>query len=124
MHTMQAALALSPVNKAMTTLESNDSFLIQEYAHERYRLWIVAPGDIPVWSGNLTEREIDRFPTKYLVDPAARVWTPMGIAPDTSADYQAMEAALQALAGQILNLRTELLVIKAMLAKSEAEDER
>lgn len=120
MHTMQAAMALSPVNKAMTTLENGDIFLIQEFANEYYRMWIVAPKDIPVWSGYLVESEIDGLPAKYHADPAARVWKPLGIAPDTRPDYQAMETALQALAGQILNLRTELLVIKAMLAKSES----
>ena len=117
MHTMQAAMALSPVNKAQTTLESNDIFLIQEIAHERYRLWIVSPDDIPVWGGNLNEREIDKFPTKYLVDPAARIWEPMGLAPD----YQAMETALQALAEQVLNLSTELMTIKKTIEENGCE---
>ncbi len=33
--------------------------------------------------------------------------------------FQAIETALQALAGQILQLRTELLVVKAMLTKQD-----
>ena len=38
--------------------------------------------------------------------------------PETA--YQAMETALQVLSGQIVSLRTELLVIKALVAKESA----
>jgi hypothetical protein len=38
--------------------------------------------------------------------------------PDSETVYQAMEAALQLLSGTIITMRTELLVIKAMLAES------
>ncbi len=39
---------------------------------------------------------------------------------DTAVAYHAMEAALQLLSGQILNLRTEILVIKELAAKEPA----
>lgn len=36
--------------------------------------------------------------------------------------FQAMETALQILSGNVVNLRTELLVIKGMLASKESEE--
>lgn len=122
LHTMQAAIALSPNNKAFTTLDNGDIFAIQEYAHERYRMWAIAPGDVPIWAGTLTEREIDEFPTKYKVDPSKKVWLSMGIVPDLKKDYEAIETTIQVLTGQIINLRTELLVIKSLLAEREPEE--
>jgi len=82
-------------------------------------MWVVAPEDVPIWAGTLTEREIDELPTMYKADPASKVWVSMGAIPDSIADYKATEAAIQALAGQILNLRTELLVIKALVDKEQ-----
>ncbi len=41
---------------------------------------------------------------------------------DVVAAYRAMETALQLLTGNILNLRTELLVVKALVAKEEATE--
>ncbi len=38
--------------------------------------------------------------------------------PDSETAYQAMEAALQLLTGTLINVRTELLVVKAMIAAS------
>ncbi len=38
--------------------------------------------------------------------------------------YQAMEAALQLLTGNILNMRTDLLAIKALLAKNSEQEEQ
>jgi len=123
LHTMQAAIALSPTNKACTTTLDGDMFIVQEHAYEHYRLWVVPPKDRPLWAGMLSEREIDHMPGKYHVDPGKRVWSPMGIAPDLKPDYQAIEAAIQALAGEMMHLRTELFIIKDMLLEKASEDE-
>jgi hypothetical protein len=119
LHTMQVALALSPTNKACATTIDGDMCIVQEYAHEHYRLWIVSPKDIPLWAGMLSEREIDQMPEKYHVDPGKRVWSSLGIAPD----YQSIEAAIQALAGEMMHLRTELFIIKDMLLEKASEGE-
>ncbi|HYU74998.1 MAG TPA: hypothetical protein VEL31_20210 [Ktedonobacteraceae bacterium] len=119
LHTMQVALALSPTNKACTTTLDGDMCIVQEHAYEHYRLWIVSPKDIPLWAGMLSERDIDRMPEKYHVDPGKRVWSSLGIAPD----YQSIEAAIQALAGEMMHLRTELFIIKDMLLEKASESE-
>lgn len=103
-HTMQAALALSPTNKARTTLADGSVFLVQEYAYERYRMWIVAAGDVPVWGGPLTEQEIDTLSTRYQVDPAARIWEPLGI---PTADFPAIAHILQELRAALKALRAK-----------------
>ena len=118
-HTMRAALALSPTNKASTTTLDGDMCIVQEHALEHYRLWIVSTKDIPLWVCMLSEREMDQMPEKYHVDPGKRVWSSMGIAPD----YQAFEAAIQALAGEMMHLRTELFIIKDMLLEKASESE-
>jgi hypothetical protein len=123
LHRMQAAIALSPANKAKTTMPNGDTFIVQEYAHERYRMWVVPPDDIPIWSGVLSEKEIDELPTKYNVEPGYRIWEPMGMVPDTSTDYKAVEAAFQILSGLIINLRTELLVVKGLLNEIASKQE-
>jgi hypothetical protein len=123
LHTMQVAIALSPTNKACTTTIDGDMFLVQEHAHEHYRLWVVSPKDRPLWAGMLSEREIDQMPEKYHVDPGKRVWSSMGIAPDLKPDSQAIEAAIQALAGEMMHLRTELFIIKDMLLEKAPESE-
>ncbi len=119
LHTMQAALALSPTNKACTTTLDGDIFVVQEHTPEYYRLWIVPPKDRPLWMGMLSEHEIDQMQKKYTVDPGKRVWSSMGIAPD----YQSIEAAIQALAGEMMHLRTELFIIKDMLLEKASESE-
>lgn len=121
-HTMQAALALSPVNKAQTALDNGDIFLLQEYEHEKYRMWVVAPGDIPVWGGLLKEDELNSLHEKYGVR-SGQVWEPLGIAPDHSEEYKTIDAAIRLLSGHILNLRTELLVIKAQIGAQEEKSE-
>jgi hypothetical protein len=122
-HTMQAALALSPTNKACTTLPDGETFIVQEVDDERYRMWIVAPKDVPVWAGMFSESEVDALPEKYHVDPGKRVWSSMGMTPDPTQDYQAIETAIQALAGEMLHLRTELFIIKDMLLEKAPESE-
>src|SRR6266516_384064 len=97
-HTMQAALALSPTNKACTTTIDGDMCIVQEHALEHYRLWIVSTKDIPLWVGMVSEREMDQMPEKYHVDPGKRVWSSMGIASDLKPDYQAIEKAIEVLA--------------------------
>jgi hypothetical protein len=119
LHTMQAALALSPTNKACTTTLDGDMCIVQEHAHEHYRLWIVQSKERPLWAGMLSAREMDQMPEKYHVDPGKRVWSSMGIAPD----YQTIEAAIQALAGEMMHLRTELFIIKDMLLEKASESE-
>lgn len=123
LHTMQAAMALSPANKASCTLENGDIFIIQEYAHQEYRMWIVPPGDVPVWAGPMDEKDIDELPKKYQADPGKRAWTSMGIAPDHTADYQAIETAIQILAGLISTMRTELIVLKGMILGKQDQGE-
>jgi len=71
----------------------------------------------------LSEREMDQMPEKYHVDPGKRVWSSMGIAPDLKPDSQAIEAAIQALAGEMMHLRTELFIIKDMLLEKAPESE-
>jgi hypothetical protein len=119
LYTLQAALVLSPTNKACTTLADGDIFVVQESEHERYRLWIVTSNDVQVWTGLL-----DEMPEKYTVDPGKRIWEPMGIAPDPTKDYQAIETAIQALAGEMIHLRTELFIIKDMLLEKASESEQ
>lgn len=129
LHKMQAAIALSPTNKACTMLENGDTFIIQEYLHEHYRMWVVSPTDTPIWGGELSEQELDELPAKYKAHPGRQVWLPMGTADYQAIEgaaqvlYQSMETALQALAGQILSLRTELLVIKRMVKRDERHEE-
>jgi len=118
-HTMQAAIALSPVNKACARREDG-LFLIQEYAHEKYRMWFVPDSEVLLQAGLLSEKEIDDLSAHWNVDPGAQIWQSMGTG--EVADHSAMETAMQVLAGQILNLRTELLAIKAMLAEITGEE--
>ncbi len=126
LHTMQGAIAWSPTNKASAPIANSfhDTLMIQEYAHEQYRLWIVPHNDVPIWGGRMREQEIDELQERYGVDPGAKIWTAMGAPANPSANYQAIETALQALAGQVLNLRTELLVIKALLVEKDQLTER
>lgn len=120
-HTMQAAMALSPTNKACTTPADGSVFAIQEH-EDCYRIWVVSSGETAVWAGKLREHEIDALQKRFGVDPGARRWEAMGIAQDTSQDYQVMETALKLLATQVTYLQTELLVIKKGLLIKEEED--
>jgi hypothetical protein len=120
-HTMQAAIGLSPTNKACTTLDNGDIFAIEEYMHEKYRIWLVPVSEIAIHAGLLYEDEIDMLAVKFRVEPGNRIWESMGVLPDLAADYQAIEVALQALADQIVALRTELLVIKALLEEQKGD---
>ncbi len=122
-HTMQVALALSPTNKACTTTLDGDMCIVQEHVPEHYRLWMVSPKDIPLWAGMVSAHEMDRMPEKYHVDPGKRVWSSLGIVPDLKPDYQAIEVAIQALAGEMMHLRTELFIIKDMLLEKAPESE-
>ena len=118
-HTMRAALALSPTNKACTTLPDGETLVVQEVEDGRYRIWMVAPKDLSVWAGMGGESEMDVLAEKYHVDPGEWVWLSMGIAPDC----QAIEAAIEALAGEMMHLRTELFIIKDMLLEKAPESE-
>jgi|SRR2546430_1810687 len=117
-HTMQAAMALSPTNKACTTPADGGVFAIQEH-EDCYRIWVVSSGETAVWAGKLREHEIDALQERFGVNPGACRWEAMGIAQDTSQDYQVMETALKLLATQVTYLQTELLVIKGLLIKEE-----
>jgi hypothetical protein len=106
--------------KCKVIRQSTDMCIVQEYAHEHYRLWIVQSKERPLWAGMVSTREMDHMPEKYHVDPGKRVWASMGIAPD----YQSIEAAIQALAGEMTHLRTELFIIKDMLLEKAPESEQ
>jgi hypothetical protein len=76
--TLQAALALSPTNKASTVTREGDLIVIQSYPLEqKYALWVVPENDIPVWGGILLEQDIDDMQADYTVDPGARIWQPV-----------------------------------------------
>jgi hypothetical protein len=75
------------------------------------------------------------YPTEYTIthklaqgsgptfDLALLDWIEELLKSDTVTSYKAMETALQVLTGNILNMRTELLIIKAEVTKDKAKSE-